>query len=206
MFKIIEIKPKIFLIQFKKQFHLNMMFLRYQEYYESSSPKFRGKSFEIFDFMEWYSKTFGDNAFTYTVDWSGFNFPGNIVADIWNKGITDLNRYDIEMKKIYDKCFKIYPDGNFYIIGTVGKRALKHEIAHGFFYCNEKYRQEMIKLVKELNPEFRKKIYTWFKKIGYTPKVYVDECQAFLATGIDSIEINNEDKPFIKCFNGYYKL
>ena len=83
-FKIKEIKPNIFLFEFKHNYDMCMHFLRYQEYYESSSPKYRGKAFEIFDFMRWYSLKYGKGAFTYVDDWDGFNIPSHIIWSLWN--------------------------------------------------------------------------------------------------------------------------
>ena len=42
IFKITEVKPRIFLFEFKNHYDMCMYFMRYQEYYESASPKFRG--------------------------------------------------------------------------------------------------------------------------------------------------------------------
>jgi hypothetical protein len=55
-----------------------MTFLRYQEFYESPSKKFRGKSYKLLDFMKWYASE-NDGIFTYPRDWAGFNFPGSII-------------------------------------------------------------------------------------------------------------------------------
>lgn len=208
-FKLIEIKPSIFFLDFKDSYKLAMHFLRYQEYYESASSKFRGKSFTILQFMEWYSKTYGNGAFTYPIDWSGFNIADNIIKEVHSKEIIDPNQYDETMLTVYKECASKCPDKPFYIIGAVGKSfAMKHEIAHGFFYTEPTYKKEMTQLVKGLKSSLRNKMYKAFNKIGYTPKVYIDECQAYLATGFTNafgIKLKNEHKPFIKLYNEYYK-
>lgn len=181
-FTLKEIKPKIFLLTFTDHYDMCMYFLRYQEYYESASPKFRGKSFEILDFMKWYSAKYGKGAFTYPIDWAGFNFPGHTIKEVWDKGITDKNIYDYEMKEVYKICQESAGD-KFYIIGVVkGNGALEHEIAHGFFYLNPDFKKEMVKLVSQLDKGLRKSFNSFLSKIGYTPKVYMDETQANLAT------------------------
>lgn len=119
------------------------MFLRYQEYYESPNPHFRGKNFEILEFMEWYSKKHGNGVFTYPADWGGFNIPAHVIPNLWKQGIWDRNLYDYEMWTLYEKCLKKYTDGQFYFIGVSGDgQAIRHEIAHGFFirYQNTKNR------------------------------------------------------------------
>ena len=184
-FQIKEIKPRIFLFEFSDHYDMCMHFLRYQEYYESPSPKFRGKGFTIFDFMKWYSHKYGDGVFTYPRDWGGFNIPGNIIFDLWDKKlISDKNHYDVEMYDAWRTCRAKAGDVNFYIIGVVkGNGALDHEIAHGFFYLYPEFKNNMKKLVKKLSPKTRQKINATLKKMGYTPKVYVDETQAYIATG-----------------------
>jgi len=190
-----------------------MHFLRYQEYYESPSPKFRNHTFTIVDYMEWYSKTFGKGSFTYPVDWGGFNVPSyvlrNVLLAVSNGEITDPNKYDTEMQKVWLTCCNKYQDENFYIIGSVGTEGstMRHEIAHGFFYIIPEYKKEMTKLVKELNPFFRKDFYENLKVGGYTKQVYVDELQAYMATGTANfinVKLNGSDKPFIQLYEEFY--
>ena len=184
LFKVKEVRPGIFHFDFKNNYDLCMHFLRYQEYYESPSPKFRGKKFEIFDFMRWYSLKTGRGIFTYPDDWNGFNLPGNIIKDVWDLSISDKNIYDYEMLQAWSKCNAQANGKPFYIIGTVGKDALDHEIAHGLFYLNSEYQKQMKALVKGLSPEIRKEMNTNLKNLGYTPKVYVDETQAYMSAGL----------------------
>lgn len=186
-FVIKEIKPNIFLFEFTNHYDICMYFLRYQEFYESSSPKFRGKSFQIIDFMKWYSLKYGKGAFTYPMDWDGFNIPGEIIGNVWKLGISDKNIYDYEMYKAW-KEYKVKAKGKFYIIGIVRgnkeSNALNHEIAHALFYLNSGYKAVATALVKDLPVNLRKSMNLSLKILGYTPKVYVDETQAYLATGL----------------------
>ena len=211
-FEIKEVKPGIFLFQFRHHYDMCMYFLRYQEFYESSSPKFRGKGFTIFDFMKWYSLKYGKGAFTYPDDWNGFNIPGNIIFDIWNKHlIPDKNFYDNEMYEAWKECNARAQGKKFYIIGVVrGNKALEHEIAHGLFYLNPEYKKETSQLVKSLDPEIRKSINDTLKSLGYTPKVYVDETQAYMATGLTEAfgEVNRwpeERKLFENCLKKFLR-
>lgn len=209
-FSLKEVKPKIFHLNFKDQYKMAMHFLRYQENYESPSPRFRDHAFSLLDFMEWYSKSYGNGAFTYTIDWAGFNIPDYVILDVHALGIPDPNKYDQIMLDVHRKCAKKYPNERFYIIGSVGKKwAMKHEIAHGFFYTQPDYREEMIKLVSELKPSFRKSMYDSLKRIGYAPRVYVDECQAYLSTGVPkgfNLTVKKENKPFVEVYKHYYNL
>jgi hypothetical protein len=185
-FKIKEVRPRIFLFEFKDRYEMCMTFLRYQECYESPNPKFRGKIFSILDFMEWYSKKDGGTAFTYPQDWSGFNMPAQIIPWIYNsKELQDPNKYDFAMYQAYLKCKEKYNDDNFCIIGAEKGQldTLKHEIAHGFFYLIPEYRKEMTALVKALPKSYFKKACQALSELGYTKQVFIDECQAYLSTG-----------------------
>lgn len=208
-FKLKEVKPRIFLLEFSDEYDMCMYFLRYQEYYESPSPKFRDHSFEILDFMKWYSKAFGKGAFTYPIDWSGFNFPGDTIQKVWDLGIVDKNLYDYEMREVSREC-KRKTSEPFYIIGvTKGNGALHHEIAHGYFYLYPEYKKEMTALVKKLPTDARKAFELYLKDVGYTPKVYVDEIQANMATTeeIDAVVpgLKKYQQEFIDIFQKYYK-
>lgn len=217
-FKIKEVKPGIFLLEFVDEYDMCMFFLRYQEYYESPSPKYRNKTWKVLDFMRWYSKTFGKGAFTYPIDWSGFNIPDYVIANVRDLGIPDPNDYDKAMWEVYRHCHKKAKGGKFYIIGVVkGNGALNHEIAHGLFYLNPEYKKATTKLVKEMEPTLRKAIEVYLHKVGYTPQVYTDETQANMATTEDfehyskrqhfdpkiAHELMEAQKPFIELFKRY---
>ena len=206
-YKISEPKPRIFFLKFKNHYTCSMMLLRYQEYYESHNPEFRGNNFRLVEFMDWYVSWSKEEVFTYPTDWVGFNFPSSVIEELIQKGIPDFNAYDLEMEKIYQNCLKQYPDGKFYIVASSGgKVTLRHEMAHGLFYLDEDYRKEMTNLVQELKPSFKKKMFEWFAEIGYTSEVYVDECQAYLATGTPKfLKAKDKDKAFRKVFNTFFK-
>lgn len=199
-----QIKPRIFFLNFKSHYDMAMHFLRYQEYYESPSPRFRNKAFTLLDFMEWYSKTFGEGSFTYPIDWGGFNIPAWIIPQVHYLGIPDKNRYDKEMMEVWDKCAAKYPDKSFYIIGAVGESVtLQHEIAHGFFYTQPEYRKRSTKLVKALPKNIRKRMNAYLKKVGYTSGVYIDETQAYMATGMPDIKAEKYRQPFIDLYRKF---
>lgn len=219
-FRLKEVKPNIFCLEFSHYYDMCMFFLRYQEFYESPSPKFRGKSFKILDFMRWYSLKFGNDAFTYPNDWSGFNCPDHIIEKVNTLGIPDKNDYDIMMWSVYQSCKK-KAKGKFYIIGVVkGNGALDHEIAHGLYYLNYHYKRDMDNLIKMMDPELRKAMNAYLLKVGYTSSVFVDETQANMATteGFThhserqyfapdiATKLTQAQKPFIELFKHYTKV
>src|SRR5260221_11581605 len=115
-FIIKEVRPRIFLFEFSNHYDMCMHFLRYQEFYESSSPRFRGKSFELLDFMKWYTYKYGGGSFSYPNDWNGFNIPGDIIQKVNSLGINDRNIYDYEMMMAWNKCNTEANGEKFYII------------------------------------------------------------------------------------------
>lgn len=190
-----------------------MTFLRYQEYYESPNSKFRRKKFNLLDYIEWYSRNH-NNSFTYASDWSGFNIPSEIIPSVHELlAIEEVNKYDEAMFVGYDKCLSLLKGKSqpFYIIGARHGQTdtIKHEVAHGFFYTIPEYKKEMTALVKKLPKSVFKKVCDKLKNMGYTPQVYIDECQAYFSTGgvdyLFSEKFLKYTPQFINVFEKYYK-
>ena len=144
--------------------------------------------------MKWYSNSSVsrlEGAFTYPIDWSGFNIPDYVIKNVRNLGIPDENDYDKAMWDVYKHCSKSSKGEKFYIIGvTVDKYAgerdvLDHEVAHAMFYIDPKYKKASSTLVKIMDPVARKALEDYLGRVGYTPKVYVDEVQANMSTTRD---------------------
>jgi len=207
-YKLKQIRPNIFLLKFKNHYDMCMTFVRYQEFYESPSKQFRGKPFKLLDFMAWYSKKYGDGMFTYPQDWSGFNLSSPTIERVWKLGIPDYNDYDKVMADVYNKCYD--KTERFYIIGAENgeKETLRHEIAHGMFYTNDSYKKEMISAVKSMDLQAKKTMHSILKGYGYSKHVYVDEIQAYMATGLmdemDDASIHLARPVFLEIFGRYY--
>jgi hypothetical protein len=169
-----------------------MLFLRVQEYYESPNPEFRGKNFNIWDYIEWYSRRNND-VFTYTFDWGGFNIPLKTAWDCYEKLKENESPYDevmdgiirtIEMTMFNKKNTRNW---NGYIIGapSTDDDTFEHEVCHGLYATNKQYRE----LVDEVTIAIPPKEYKIFKnnlmKMGYNGIVIDDEIQAYLSTNYD---------------------
>lgn len=179
-----NIYPGLYFLRFKDNYDMCMTFLRYQEKYESPNPKFRNKYFLILDFMEWYAKEKG-GIFSYTKDWSGFNLPDKVFEKNWYKNIPDKNKYDELMFKIYKDITKDVKCNKFYLIAAIDEGSIEHEIAHGFYYLNSKYKRQMNCLINELPKLFVQDTNKWLKSVGYATKVFKDETQAYLSANWD---------------------
>jgi hypothetical protein len=213
-----RVRDRIYLLSFKDQYNMCMHFLRLQEFYESPNPKFRGKVFDIFEFMEWYSKEYGKGSFTYPKDWGGFNVPSEVFDEL------DILWSDIQTKTIYDyEMYQVYRDitldiinagksyeVDFYLIGILDKDAatFDHEMAHALFYIEPEYKKAMNKLLKNLDKKLYEKITKYLTSIGYSSTVFHDEAQAYLATGFtkrSKIKAKQATKPFIDVFNQFMR-
>ena len=180
-YKIKEVKPNIFAVIVKDTYDRAMLFCRAQEYYESPSPKFRGKQFSIWDYMKWYDKKNGCG-FSYGADWSGFNIPIWVAKECYNS----LNKLETPYDKVMDQIIqKLNSHYNGYMIGAGNTmdETFQHEVCHALYHTDKNYKKQMDNLTEGLP----KKYYDVFKKnliqMGYASKVVKDEIQAYLQYG-----------------------
>jgi len=183
-YQIKEVKPLVFAVIIKDKYDRAMTFCRVQEYYESPSPKFRGKQFSIWDYMKWYHERYG-KGFSYGDDWSGFNIPVKIIRGCYN----GLNKYETPYDKIMESIIhkvEMYREGYVIGCGDTKGETFKHEVCHALYHTNKDYKKKMDVLTKGLP----KKYYDTFKKnileMGYTTKVVNDEIQAYLQYGYEN--------------------
>jgi len=221
-YELYQVKRKIYAVKVDDSYERAMLFLRYQEHYESPYKKFQGKDFDLFEFMNFYRKDRGAGCFTYPRDWSGYNVP----SDSFNKciqGVFDLKvnstPYDEIMMKIMNSIredLKFYtPEPTkekFYLIGVdkIEGDIMNHEIAHALFYLNYQYRKEMTLLVKDLPMRKYNGLTNILIGFGYREKVMIDEIQAFLSTGIcdemERLKLKSDILKFEEVFKRYADL
>jgi hypothetical protein len=220
-----KITDKLYCVEMPCGYDLAMLFLRYQEYYESPNPNVKGKAFDLFEYMRWYATTNtrrynkdSYKSFSYPIDFCGFNIPSYAITDtlINNEYSGHLNIYDDLMYEIYYRITQDMginqhsdPNNKFYLIGTQKMRSstMKHEIAHGLFYLNDTYREKCLMLINEhLDKDQIKAFKKILKEYHYSADVMLDEIQAYTSTGEFAHgfpTVNME--PFKKHFNKYYK-
>lgn len=145
-----EIAPSILWLNFEDSQEMCSTFLRFQEHYES--PEYAGKFFTLEEFKEWYQEE-DDEEFTYYQDWGGFNIPSWVLNPFFEGKFNPLSREEEWFLSLFHERRK--QDSNFYIIGTYGERgeeeALKHETAHGLFYVNPSYKEEIRNALRGLS-------------------------------------------------------
>lgn len=176
--RIVQVAPKIYAIEGEKSAQVGAVMVRIQENYES--PKFANKVFTMKEFIDWYMAFKKADRFTYFDDWSGFNVPGHVVQR-FIKG--KFNPLRPEEQWLVDELAKLNIKGKFYLLGyEIGDaRVIKHEIAHGLFYTNRKYRKEVLEAIEPyyaVNKPFVQEL----SDHGYGDHVLVDEFHAWTLT------------------------
>jgi hypothetical protein len=176
--KIKEIANRIFHFEFSTFYLMCSSLMRFEEYYES--PKFKDKIFSLEDYMDYYAEQFGN--FTYYSDVAGFNMPSYVFEAFFDGKFHPLLNKEEKVlnaiKNIKHKC----KHSKFYIIGTCKQSPTKdqdliHEIAHGLYYVNDEYRDN-VQLI--LNKVKTPDIHAYLKKKGYHKAHFLDETHAFL--------------------------
>jgi hypothetical protein len=179
------------------QEELGRTFIRFQEYYESPNPDFRGKIFTLGVVRQWYSVKYG--ADTYHHDWTGFNFPSRILLP-FKQGLFDpLTSEEIELLNLFK-----YRHDNFYIMGAQNSATLRHELSHALYDSNEKYRNEIDSYIKK-NKRGLAKTRQYILDKGYAEEVLNDEIQAYITDNDDQTIIINTDPHIILDINKIYK-
>ena len=76
-YKLTQVSEKIFALEIPSNWDRAMVFLRAQEFYESASPRFKNKDFDIWDYLRWYSveRNMATGTFDYPMDWAAYNIP-----------------------------------------------------------------------------------------------------------------------------------
>lgn len=186
-YQIKEVKPNIYAVIIKDQYDRAMLFCRAQEYYESPSPKFRGKEFSIWDYMKWYHERYG-RGFSYGNDWSGFNIPVKTIRECYNK----LNKIETPYDKVMDEILSVLSlkveskDGYVISCGITKGDTFKHEVCHGLYYTNKDYKKQMDALTKGLPKKYYDKFKENILEMGYASKVVNDEIQAYIQYGYEN--------------------
>ncbi len=205
-----EVQDKVYAVKVENQKIRAFLFLRYQEFYESHSEDFRSHHFSINDYVDFYVDYTKKGMFTYGIDWSGFNIPSNIIEECM-KAIPDKNEYDRIMYNIFDTIKKEINDGVFYLIGVDSidnSWVLKHEVAHGLYFTNQKYKYQADAITSCLPKTTHKKLKEIIMNMGYNEFVVNDEINAYLSTSAtrSMLEIKGVKKEIGKYEELFYRF
>jgi hypothetical protein len=213
-----EVKPFIYCAEIDNDYDRAMLFCRYQEFYESPYKKFRGKPFTWMEYMRFYKDAWKKRVFTYPDDWAGYNIPCNILQKANHIFCYDTE-YDKIMNDIYFYCAIDSQNKNdgtrhdWYLIGanSKDKGTTNHEIAHGLYFTNKEYKNNVTYLIKNIKLSHYTKLKKILMKMGYVgdKKIIDDEIQAFMSTGLynglDTKELKIYQNEFKKNFRNFTK-
>jgi len=203
------IAPHIYHVRFPTVRELASTFLRFQEHYES--PEFGGQVFTLKAYRDWYRKKYG--SFTYLTDWNGFNIPSWVLFSFY---LGRFKRVTKQEKALLELFRKHWESGErFYIIGTADnskEQTLDHEIAHGLYATNPRYKKAVDKILGHNKfKDIRKLLKV---EEGYAESVIPDEIHAYLGHSLNYLvekEINIKryaeiTKRLQRLFRKYYHV
>ena len=209
-----EIVKGIYHVNYPSLRTLASTFLRFQEHYESM--EFRGKFFSFEEHREWYTANSPGGKrtgrFTYYEDWEGFNIPSYAMRPFYEGRFDPLSRKE----KTFLDAFEDKINTRFYVIGTygdAGSDTLDHEIAHGLFYTNKRYRGKVMEVLDSLPGNARKGMAKYLRSSGYHEAVFNDEMHAYLLansgmldkTNIGKRTLNRASAELQSIFRNYYR-
>ena len=180
-----KIKDQLVLIQCDTHKELVLTFFRIQEFYESPNVRLKGIPFTLEDFLE--ENMDEDGNIDYFSKWGGFNFP-SLTLKQWMMLVPYQIMTNREIKLIQAiRESKIRWTEPFYVIGALAsdKCTVKHELAHGLYHLNPKYREEVAATLKAIPLKLRRSLEKTLRTDGYSPEVYDDEINAYLSTDTD---------------------
>jgi hypothetical protein len=179
------------------QKELGETFIRFQEYYESPSQKFRNKIFTLGHIKNYYSLQYG--ADLYSELWIGFNFPSSVLIP-FKQGLFDpLTTQEKELLALLK-----YRHDNFYIIGAQNNSTLRHELSHAMYGYDSKYKNEIDNFIFKNKKGFAK-VSKHILKRGYDKSVLNDELQAYVTDNDDDFIRSNLDPSLINGILSIYK-
>lgn len=170
----------IYLVTFTSQYLAAATFMRFQEFYESPSRRFRGQPFGTEEFMDWYAKQRGE--FSFFDDWAGFNIPSWVMKPFRKGKFDPLSRKERALLDVVNGA----PEP-FYVIGTAADATnlIAHEFVHGLFFTVPAYRADVLASIREIrDTKPMRKMRKRLRKMGYCGKVLDDEHNAYLVTGL----------------------
>jgi hypothetical protein len=179
------------------QKELGETFIRFQEYYESPSRKYRNKIFTLGDIKNYYSLQYG--ADLYSDLWIGFNFPSSVLIP-FKQGLFDpLTSQEKELLGLLK-----YRHDTFYIIGAQNNSTLRHELSHAMYGHDTKYKNEIDNYISKNKKGFTKASKHILKR-GYDKSVLNDELQAYITDNDDDFIRTNLDPVLINGILSIYK-
>lgn len=170
-----EVLPRVYRLKFDSKPEMASTFLRFQEYYESPNPAFRGNSFTLGQYREWYIEQMG--RFSYYTDWSGFNIPDYVLKPFVEGQFDPLSDQELGL---LEAVSGISRKKRFYLIAANDTPSMVHEMAHALWYVDRTYQKKMNALLDKIPSDFKDQFLGTLRNTGYCSDVIEDELQAYL--------------------------
>jgi len=183
-YRIVEPWPDVFLVLVPDDYDRAMLFLRAQTCYESPSARFRGRPFDLWDYVKYYTQEHG--SFSYARDWRGFNLPYTAARDCYaalpQRYVT---KYDRAFQRLLgDLGARVERPRRAYIVGAdrEGSRTAQHELYHARYFTDRAYRARANALLDALPAPLVAQLRRNLLALGYVDddRILRDELQAFL--------------------------
>ena len=173
--KILRLSDTRILIEFPSRKEQTLSMFRLSEFAEGKD-RIKGCHFTIDEFLDAYSDK--DGNITFFSFWDGFNVSMKQVHDfllLFPK--SELTKRE---KRVL-KAVRFMPlEGTLITCEKGDKTTLKHEIAHCKFADNTAYRNEVLDVVHTIDFHLKKKFEGYFKEMGYSTDVIIDETHAYI--------------------------
>jgi hypothetical protein len=180
-------KLNIYHITFETQFLITSTLIRIQEFYESNIPAIQNHYFSLESLIHEYTIS-NDGDFDYFTKWSGFNFPGELLVNFLNKFTKHISNKEHEFITFLQNNIDLLNNEKYYVISTYRDEDINHEIAHGLYYLNSNYKEQMDKLTADLYSEIYECMYEQLDSAGYCNEVIYDEIQAYMLSNHEDLE------------------
>jgi len=214
-YKLTQVSEKIFVLEIPNNWDRAMVFLRAQEFYESTSPRFKNKDFDIWDYLRWYSveRDVATGTFDYPMDWAAYNIPIKTVVKSLDAFTGTYTPYDVFMDEILHQIFNKYEvsESDTYLVGVKDftDKNLPHELSHAFWYTEPQFKKDATVLLKKVPADVVTEAKLTLSRMGYHKEVLSDEFVAYTATGDmkrlikRSSDYKNYEKPFKSLLTKY---
>lgn len=178
------VAPKIYAVIVPNADDRSLLFCRIQEYSESPNPRFRGKDFDMHDFVQWYQSVNGGK-FTYARDWQGFNVSFRSAIKCYGSLPSALYTfYDHIFVQILARIVASTVHENAYIISSESLKSItmQHEMFHALYYTKAAYRRKTDEALAKLPRSVYHKLRSNLIGLGYFDNDYVihNEMQAYM--------------------------
>lgn len=179
MIKIVEHAPGIIELKFKTDYDMHLGLMRFSDFYEGS--KLKGQFFDHETFFRTWLEEYGNFDMFETI--CGYNLTDRDIRKFFQIFQEDA-LWDIEkqVKRILAPYLKSKEKFCILSCNAGDHITLNHELAHGYYYLDKEYKNQMDEDVKALSPAVWRRVRAGLKELGYIDQVLMDEAQAFLST------------------------